>query len=367
MATAQAVRGASITELEDAPSPPTQIFDIDSIKVNIASTTLEQPVSSPPLQHNGSAAIKTRKSIVSSIVERSEGRQAWPEPEKSIGTACCRVGKSKLQCWEAKGPALELTQNLVSDVRKHLDCKTDYIFGRKSVRPPLILGIYMVGKSIGDARPFLVISCSQDEPRERAIKLIKRSKILNQFEENGGVRLREQRRPPISLGPVTLASGISTQEMATRDAAKVFYDPHQGALGSSIQLYIQISNKHGMLCQHKAALGCFLWFRGRYLAFTAAHPFLDLPLSPDSDEESELDFPFEDESEISSFESDEDDAERTREGMKLLQIYTSTILTEASKLPFHRLTLRENIMRGLLILLSQKYSMNHWVSPKHDP
>jgi hypothetical protein len=178
----------------------------------------------------------------------------------------------------------------------------------------------MVGKSIGHARPFLVISCSQDEPRERAIKLIKRSKILNQFEENGGVRLREQRRPPISLGPVTLASGILTQEMATRDAAKVFYDPHQGALDSSIQLYIQISNKHGILCQHKAALGCFLWFRGRYLAFTAAHPFLDLPLSPDSDEESELDFPFEDESEISSFESDEDDVERTREGMKLLQI-----------------------------------------------
>src|ERR1700693_5435975 len=122
MATAQAVRGASITELEDAPSPPIQIFDIDSIKVNITSTTLEQPVSSPPLQRNGYAAIKTRKSIVSSIVERSEGRQVWPEPEKSIGTACCQVGKSKLQCWEAKGPALELTQNLVSDVRKHLDC-----------------------------------------------------------------------------------------------------------------------------------------------------------------------------------------------------------------------------------------------------
>jgi hypothetical protein len=75
-----------------------------------------------------------------------------------------------------------------------------------------------------------------------------------------------------------------------------------------------------MICQHKAALGCFLWFRGRYLAFTAAHPFLDLPLSPDSDEESELDFPFEDESEISTFDSDEDDAERKREGMKLLQI-----------------------------------------------
>jgi hypothetical protein len=70
MDTAQAVKEDSITKLKDAPSPPAQIFGIDSTKANITSTTWEQP----PLQSNGSAAIKTHKSKVSSIVERSEGR-----------------------------------------------------------------------------------------------------------------------------------------------------------------------------------------------------------------------------------------------------------------------------------------------------
>lgn len=360
MATIQAVRGTSVTQLEDAPSPPTQIFDV---KVNIASEAIEHPISLPPIQRNGSLAIKTRKSIVSSIFERSEDRMVWPEPEKSIGTGCCQVGESKLQCWEARGPALELTQNLVSDVRTHLNCKTDYIYGHKSVRPPLVLGVYMVGKSIADARPFLVVSCLQDEPRERAMRLIKKSKILDQFKENGGVRLREQRRPPISIGPVTLASGISTQDMSNQDAVRVFYDPQQASLGSSIQLYTQFSNDHGLLCQHKATLGCFLWFRGRYLAFTAAHPFLDLPPISISDEESELDFPFEDESEISSFVSDEDESESMRKGANLLQILTGKILTDASQRAIHRLLPRESSKRALLMLRGQKSSMSHGVSP----
>jgi hypothetical protein len=104
--------------------------------------------------------------------------------------------------------------------------------------------------------------------------------------------------------------------MSTREVTKVFYDPRHRALDSSFQLYIQMSDERGVLCRHKATLGCFLWFRGRYLAFTAAHPFLALPSSPDSNEESELDFPFEDEDEsvISSCESDEDDSEEKGEG-----------------------------------------------------
>jgi hypothetical protein len=347
MATVQAVRGSSITELENAPPPPTEIFDISPAKVNITSKaidhpdspssiqrnvsvkvkiipkTTDQPASPTPLQRNGSVATKTRRSIVNSIVESlptSESRRVWPDPEKSIGTSCPQLGKAKLQCWEAEGPALELTRSLVSGVRKHLDCKTDYIYERKSVRPPLILGIYMVGKSSADARPYLVVSCQQDGPRERAMKLIKKSRILDQFEENGGVRLREQRRPPISTDPVTLVSGISAQDIATRDTTRIFYDPRHGALGSSFQLYIQISNDRGILCRHKATLGCFLWFRGRYLAFTAAHPFLDLPPSSDNYEESELDFPFEDGSEISSYESGEEESEIMRKGKEHPQI-----------------------------------------------
>jgi hypothetical protein len=344
MALELAVRGTSITELENAPLPPSEIFDIGSVKVKVTSKALDEPVLPTPFQNNASSninigskalsqpvsptalqrndvfAIKTRKSIVGSIFESpppSEVRQVW---EKSIGTSCRQLGKSKLQCWEAEGPALELTRELVSDVRKHLNCKTDYIYGRKAVRPPLILGIYMVGKSSADARPFLVVSCEQDEPRERAMKLIKKSKILDQFEEKGGVRLREQRRPPISTGPVTLVSGVSSQDMSTRNATRVYYDPAHGALLSSLQLYIQISNGRGTVCRHRATVGCFLWFRGRYLAFTAAHPFLDLPSSPDSDEESELDFPFEDDSETSATESDEDDFEDPPKGLNLHHI-----------------------------------------------
>jgi hypothetical protein len=369
MALEEPVRGTSIsciTELENISCPPTEIFDIGSVKrkitskarpispkliqangsvkVNVTPEALDEPVLPTPLQHNASPnvnigskassqtpsltalqhndafAIKTRKSIVGSIFESSppsEVRQLW---EKLIGTSCRPLGKSKLQCWEAEGPALELTCKLVSDVRKHLDCKTNYIYGRKAVRPPLILGIYMVGKSSADARPFLVVSCGQDEPRERAMKLIKKSKILDQFEEKGGVRLREQRRPPTSTGPVTHVSGGSSQDMSTRNATRVYYDPAHGTLLSSLQLYIQISSGSGTVCWHKATVGCFLWFRGRYLAFTAAHPFLDLPSSPDSDEESELDFPFEDDSETSATYSDEDDFEEPPNGLNLHHI-----------------------------------------------
>jgi hypothetical protein len=316
MANEQAVRGHSITAIENnIPSPP--VFDFVPFKT--ISKTSDYPVFPTPVQPDASIDTALPKSVAHSIVKSpslSEERKIWPCPEKCIGRSFGQVGNSDLQCWEAIGPARELTQGLCVNVATLLECKADDIFKGKSVRADLMFGIYMIGKSSADARPCLVVS-GQEKPRKRAVKVIRKSKVLDDFKEKGGIGLRDHKRLLISKGPVTLISGTLDRDMPTGDNTKVFYDPHRVDLDSTFQLYIPVQNEHGILCRHKATLGLFLWFRGQYYAFTAAHPFLDLPSSTESEEESDADFSFEDESDISSCDWDENVSETTGKGTQI--------------------------------------------------
>lgn len=327
MATQEAVPSSSATELQYLPPIPSGIpitLDTKEFKTLPLSPPRIAPKGlknidkrfPPPatLKPNGHAAAVPKQSKLGSIVRKLtslRSRSTWPNPEESTGTSCGPVGTEGLECWESKGAVAKLTEQLLKDIKTHLDCSHEKLYGNQGTRIPVLFGIYMVGKSRAEARPFLIFSGDR-EPRRRAMKLIRKSGILDQFQDKGGISIREVSRPPISLlagGSHTATSEASRSlGLNTQERTLVYYDPNRDtAPGVGFQVYIRMRDVNGTLCLHKATLGCILRYRGKYLAWTAAHPFLDLLVSSESEgsdeTESILDFPFEDETDGSSVES----------------------------------------------------------------
>jgi hypothetical protein len=294
-----------ITALEGTIPTSTQLDESTTTKIITGVKTSPSPA---PLQLNGSATFSRPKNTFAAIVRTVRFQYYWENPQDSIGTSCGVLGNEKLKCWEAKGPALELTRDLVPEILKHLNCCKEDVYGGKSVRRLLGFGIYMVGKSEADARPFLIISGDRD-PRRKAMKLIQESKVLDQFRDRGGVAIRELSKPPISDGPVTLVADYTTQALdsVAEGSRVVFYDASSEVRnGFGIQVYTLKRDANGSIYRQKATIGCILWFREKYLGWTAAHAFSDVLLSSyggsSNDEESDTEFAFDDETEDISIE-----------------------------------------------------------------
>ena len=296
-----------ITALEGPIPTPSQLDE--SITTKVITGMKTSPQCPAPRQLNGSVTFSRPKNKFAAIVRTVRFQYYWENPQDSIGTSCGVLGNEKLKCWEAKGPALELTRDLVPEILKHLNCCKEDVYGGISVRRLLGFGIYMVGKSEADARPFLIISGDRD-PRRKAMKLIQESKVLDQFRDRGGVAIRELSKPPISDGPVTLVADYTTQDLdsVAEESKVIFYDASSEVRnGFGIQVYTLKRNANGSIYRQKATIGCILWFREKYLGLTAAHAFFDIPLSSyggsSSDEENDTEFAFDDETGDVSIES----------------------------------------------------------------
>jgi hypothetical protein len=103
--------------------------------------------------------------------------------------------------------------------------------------------------------------------------------------------------------------------MGSLESGLVFYDSSV-ELKEDFGLEVYIRCRHdasGISYWNKATVGCVLRSGEKYLAWTAAHAFLDIQESAYlSDEESEVDFIFEDEE--NSVETHEDDPELEPKG-----------------------------------------------------
>lgn len=203
-------------------------------------------------------------------------------------------------CWEAKGPVAEKFNSLEPRIRAELNQS------RRESGPEAAISLFMVGKTPEDAKPIIVISCTDKETRRDAKKAIKDSGVIRDtYFDIGYMRYS----PPGPLQPVTMDDKTSRTFVSSAQPHEVFFDPTE-----RIRLV-------GMSIIVKQAGGLLRWatanavYDGRHFGYiTAAHAFEPPTLdAQDADDEDDMDMPF-----------DIDDGSLVAEDLDLLSIHSAT-------------------------------------------
>lgn len=141
-------------------------------------------------------------------------RSPWPDPERSVGVRWCSLGKNS--CWEATGPAQEIAAKVLCKIKDVLESQHEYLNEGVCIRRVLLFGLYMVGRAKAQARPTILFSCENKMQRQRAMKAVRESAILDEYP---GVCLGESSRPPrLSREPQQL--GVLNQLNETSDGGE---------------------------------------------------------------------------------------------------------------------------------------------------
>jgi len=216
----------------------------------------------------------------------------WPEPEASIGRSLQALGAKK--CWEVKGPAREISDQILPKIRNILASCSEELNAQESVPLPILLGVYMVGKDEHNAAPIVLFSCQSRTARRKAMKIVKKSNILQSFE---GVLLAEHPESPISLASDderSFASSVVPEQMTT-----VYVAPPQSMdslCGKPI--FIQCETGGPLIFTRVATMGGILQQGDTYHGLTVAHSFLRTGVAQLSSENSvEISFDDSDDSE----------------------------------------------------------------------
>jgi hypothetical protein len=123
-------------------------------------------------------------------------KNQWPDPQLSIGAKCNRLGSN--ECWKAIGPAQELFNLISKSIEDLLDARVeDLEEGEPIAGHILLFDLYMIGKSPASAQPTLLFTCQRPKPRQRAIKFVKESRILNGHPK---IALADSAVPPLAMG-----------------------------------------------------------------------------------------------------------------------------------------------------------------------
>jgi hypothetical protein len=118
-------------------------------------------------------------------------KNPWPNPERSIGISWCPLGKN--WCWEAVGPAQEIAGKILCKIKDILESQQEYLNEGVCIRRVLLFGLYMIGRTKAQARPTIVFSCENKIQRQRAMKAVRESAVLDGHPD---VCLGESSRPP---------------------------------------------------------------------------------------------------------------------------------------------------------------------------
>jgi hypothetical protein len=231
----------------------------------------------------------------------SKAKSQWPEPEASIGRSLQALGSNK--CWEVKGPAREISNEILPKIRNILASCSEELNAQESVPLPILLGVYMVGKDECNAAPIVLFSCQSRTARRKAMKIVKKSNLLQSFE---GVLLAEHPEAPVSLASDderNYFSSVVPEQMTT-----VYIAPPQSTdslCGKPI--FTQCETGGPLIFTRVATMGGILQQGDTYHGLTVAHSFLrteaaQLP-TKDSIENS-----FDDSVEISFDDSDDSEA-----------------------------------------------------------
>jgi hypothetical protein len=192
-------------------------------------------------------------------VPKSGSQKLWPNAEKSLGDRCDSLAspQGKFQCWQIVGDAKKRTRELQTEIRQVLGEYSDEIHKGGGVAAPVVATIFMIGK----------------ERDEMPLGDVQR------VSGPGNAAGRLSLTVPANL-EISYNIGADIQE------------------GSAVQLYIKFGLRKEDQSESKATVGCLLSSDGKYFAWTAAHPFFDLPDFSDdskSTRSSDLGFAFDSE------------------------------------------------------------------------
>lgn len=244
----------------------------------------------PNVRHGSVKAWAERKGTLSEKLWKSKLPQLssstvkyqWPEPEKSIGLSCCSLGKYK--CWEAIGPARDISPAIFRATKEILDQHSEFLHESESVPFSIMFGLYMIGRNVEKSNPTLLLSCEPKKPRQKALKLIRESGILQEYQ---GVQLAEASHAPTTLGQVRPLGCLKAAE-----SDFVFFSPPEMNNVCSRAIFIMdqqvLGNSQSTSFPQKATIGGFLRLNNGehedlYCGMTVAHAFedeLELPSTP---------------------------------------------------------------------------------------
>lgn len=223
--------------------------------------------------------ILTSESSWRSRLPASPTKSPWPEPELSIGLPCCSFGRHK--CWEVVGPARDISQAIFRATKEVLDQHSEFLHETEKVPFSIMFGLYMVGKNEKKSRPTLLLSCEPKIPRRKALKLVRESRILEDFP---GVVLAESSQAPTALGHVRPLGGLGAA-----DPDFIFFSPPTLNNVCGRPILVMESNDPENLAvtsvSLKATIGGFVRLRNSesedvYCGLTVAHAFEDEPKAP---------------------------------------------------------------------------------------
>jgi hypothetical protein len=223
---------------------------------------------------------------------KSNQSNPWPDPRESIGESWCTLGKN--WCWEPVGPAQEIVGKVFGSIKNLLESQHEYLNEGVCIPRAILFSLYMIGRTEDRARPTIMFSCENKAPRQRAVKIVRASKLLDGFP---GVGLGESLRPLIlSRSPVQLGDQNSNEEVQMSDDALVYYFPPLTRL-YGIPIAIQNTGRHGRyLPLRKATIGGFISVGEELFGLTVAHVFLDDFTAPESFESNRMEYSLEYES-----------------------------------------------------------------------
>ena len=206
------------------------------------------------------------------------GKESWPEPENSIARPC-ELRFKKTQCWEVKGPALDLFIEIAPAIDKLIENNQEMIEQGEPKSRGLSFNIWMEGSKPSSARPIIVFSSRSRRQRSFAKALLKDSGILDKHPHVSIKAL--DRMPAIRQGKALTNSHLSLG--ANRDDVHIV-DPSSEPFGAQIC--------YGN--SHFATMLGIVYLDGKQHAIIPQHPRFDdhdeaYDHIPSKDEELEFD------------------------------------------------------------------------------
>jgi len=262
----------------------------------------------------------------STALNFTRSKYSWPNPEHSIGRRCESI--SGFYCWEAEGPARELSNKIFPDIARLLESRNEYLNEGEPVPRLIMYGMYMIGRIEAAARPTVLFSCQSKNPRKKALKLVKKSNVLKDIH---GVMLADSSRPPLAQPTPVLLAKEDRRRILLRDTAYI----EASSYGASKLI---ISSSNGSPSDFtKATLGGILALGDKFYALTVAHPFIE-PMQSEAqatDDRGEIDLSFDDDTDDDAFASASlEDA--TNDGMlSLLRGVMHRIDHNIHRIPIH--------------------------------
>lgn len=189
--------------------------------------------------------------------------QPWPNHQESLGAMIETSSKKiKGKVWVAEGPALELYERQIRPLIENLLHNTE-----PPHCAPLLLALYMIGKSHTSASPIVMFCCCDRKIRRDAEAAIRESDVLKQFPQIGLGNSATLLEANGLLSPVTGRDSASNKDAANSSSFDI-YVADEPLIGRQLKLVVKANGRETMRI---ATGGPFLRIKDGIYQLTAFH------------------------------------------------------------------------------------------------